>query len=436
MEARLQYEITRLAHRRRSRSFSEIIAGYEEALRVAREVGDRRTEGLALTEIATAHWDEGRLDEAARVGLQALEILKETGDHAATAGVMNLLSMTCYMAQDIPGGLQWGEQALREARLAGDRAREATALSYLGLITGVDGRNDEGLRLLDEAAAVAEEIGDRRRIMWVHFFRSFGYWSLARFDLMVHAVDAGLELGERIGYINPGNIGLAVLAHLLIGDLPQAHKYARQAIAALLPNDPETPTVLGIAALLKVVSSSRQDAAVALEEAERSMLKAPRSDYLLIGGAWVAMGWVEIGEPDRAEALAEQVLGLMAGGRLLEIRCVCHVALGRAAVLQRRFPQAAEAFDRADAHLSDTQNPQMRLEIALGRHYLAAAADRPDEADDHLRAAERWADEIRDRMDDPALREQFKGSWIVSRVTAARTAFGPTRGSPARSSEG
>jgi len=115
-------------------------AGYEGALRLAREVGDRRTEGLALTEIATGHWDETRLDEAARVGLQALEILRATGDHGATAGVMNLLSMTHYMSHDVHGGLRWAEQALAEARLAGDRAREATALSYLGTLTGADGR--------------------------------------------------------------------------------------------------------------------------------------------------------------------------------------------------------------------------------------------------------------------------------------------------------
>jgi len=436
MEARLLYEITRLAHRRRSRSFAEIIVGYEEALRLAREVGDHRTEGLALTEIATGHWDQSRLDEAARFGLQALEILKETGDHAATAGVMNLLSMTYYMSQDIPGGLEWAQRALGEARLAGDRAREATALSYLGLITGVDGHHHEGLRLLDEAAAVAEEIGDRRRIMWVHFFRSFEYWSLARFDLMVRAVDAGVELGERIGYVNPGNMGVAVLAHLLIGDIPQAQRYAEQAIAALIPDDPETPTVLGIAALLKVFSGSREEAAAALAEAEKSMLKAPRSDYLLIGGAWVAMGWTDIGEAERAEALGEQVLSLMAGGRLLEVRCVANVALGRAALLQGRFPQAAEALDRAEAGLIDAENPHMRLEIALARHALAVAAGRPDEAGDHLREAERRVEEIRNRMDDPAFREQFKSSWIVSRVTAARAAFGPTRGAPARFSEG
>lgn len=443
MEARLLYEITRLTHRRRARPFPEIIAGYEEALRLARQAGDRRTEGLALTEIATGHWDQSRLDEAGRVGLQALEILRETGDHAATAGVMNLLSMTHYMAQDISGGLAWAQRALAEARSAGDRAREATALSYLGLITGVDGRHEEGLRLLDQSAAVAEEIGDQRRLMWVDIFRSFEYWALARFDLMVRTVDAGAELGDRIGYVNPGNLSLGALAHFMIGDLPQAARYVERAIAALTANDPETPTVLGIAALLKVSSGSREDAARALEQAERSILTAPRSegrrdpgDYLLIGGAWVAMGWAEIDESGRAEALARQVLDLMAGGRLLEVRCVSFVALGRAAMLQGRFAEAAAALEAAEAALMDSQNPHMRTEIALARQALAVRTSRPEEADRHLRDAERWVDEMRNRMEDPTLREQFKGSWIVSRVTAARTAFGPTRGAPARSSEG
>ena len=38
--------------------------------------------------------------------------------------------------------------------------------------------------------------------------------------------------------------------------------------------------------------------------------------------------------------------------------------------------------------------------------------------------------------EDPAVREQFAGSWIVSRVSAARAASGPPPAAPARPSEG
>jgi tetratricopeptide (TPR) repeat protein len=372
------------------------------------------------------------------VGLQALEILKETGDHAAMSGVMNILAMTYYMSQDITGGLEWAAQALSEARLAGDRAREATALSYLGLITGVDGRHDEALQLLDQAADLAEDTGDQRRLMWVYVFKAFEYWAQARFDLMVHTIDAGAELGERIGYLNPGNLGIAVLAHLLAGNLTEARRYADQAKAALVPHDPETPTVLGVNAILTVFSGADRTAAVtALDEAEQSMMGTPRTDYLLFGGAWVAMGWVEIDDAARAERLARYVLGLIDVRLLLEIRSVAQVALGRAAVLQGRLDVAARAFDDATADLGGTDNPHILLEIALGRCYLGLAAGRRGEAQAALQEAERQTEQISSRMEDTVFRARFlASSWIVSRIRTARAAFEAPRGAPARPSEG
>jgi len=435
MEARVLYELTRLAHRRRSRPFAEIIAGYEDVRRLAREVGDRRTEGLALTEIATGHWDENRLGDAARIGLQALELLRAMGDHGATAGVMNLLAMTHYMSRDTRGGMQWAEQALREARLAGDRAREATALSYLGTITGSAGRHEDAARILDEAEALAEEIGDQRRLMWIQLFRALEYLVDARFDLMVKASEAGVALGDRIGYVNPGNLGIAAMAHLLAGNLPRARELAERAIGALVPMDPEAPSVLGVSAFLKILQGSRDEAAEALTQARLSATSLPRTDNVLMGG-WVAMGWIELGDPGRAEATATQALDLLGAERFVDAVCLLNVALGRAALLQGRLDDAAGAFDRAEESLGDAHSPHMRLEAALGRHHLAQAAGRTDEAEAHLRAAERWADEIGDRMADPMIREQFSASWIVSRVRAARAAFGAPRAAPARPSEG
>jgi hypothetical protein len=149
------------------------------------------------------------------------------------------------------------------------------------------------------------------------------------------------------------------------------------------------------------------------------------------------MGWVEIGVPDRAERLARHVLSLIDVRRLLEIRCVTHIALGRAAILQGRFPEGVRALDDAAADLADADNPHIRLEIALGRHYLAVAAGRPEEADRYLREAERRAERIRARMDDAVIRDVFStSSWIVSRIRTARAALGSQRGAPATPSEG
>ena len=138
-EARLRYEIARIHHRRLSLSLPQIIAQYEEAHRIAIEVGDRRTEGQCLTEIATAYWDQNDLDRAGRLGQQALAILQELGDRSAVAGVMNLMAMTRFELLDPAGATTHARTALEEARLAGDWSREGTALSYLGMFIGYRG---------------------------------------------------------------------------------------------------------------------------------------------------------------------------------------------------------------------------------------------------------------------------------------------------------
>src|SRR3989475_8288029 len=115
-EARLRYEIARLHHRRHNRSIDDIIHGYEEARQLAVRAGDGHTEGLFLTEIATAHWDAGRLTEARRIGQDALVTLKRLGDPAPIAGALNLLWKTRLMSFELDDGIHRAHSALDQPR--------------------------------------------------------------------------------------------------------------------------------------------------------------------------------------------------------------------------------------------------------------------------------------------------------------------------------
>ncbi len=426
-EARLRFEITRLDHRRRAKPFDAIIAAYEQARMIAVDVGDRDTEGRCLTEIATAYWDANDLGEANRLGLQALEIFRGLDDHAGMAGVMNLLAMAHWMSFDFPAALARAERAVAEARAAGDRSREATALSYVGMFLSYSGRPEEATRMLDDADRIAAEIGDRRRLMWVHSFRAFLYLALGRFESFLAAVEASARLSEEIGYHNPGIDVLQALGLATIGKAQEAKDLLAPPIEFLKDQDIEAAGVYASAAIVRMMTGDPAGARTALEKAEANSAGMARADWVMLGGSWMALLWYLLGESERAAALAQYLIDRVPDGWMHEPSAFAHVVLGLAAFGRNDFPGAQRAFDRAQRLIGDLPFLPVRLELHLARARLLSAQSRFEDAEAELARAADAVDRMTAQIEKPELRDSFLASWEVTRVRDARDALAATR---------
>ncbi|HEY3247790.1 MAG TPA: adenylate/guanylate cyclase domain-containing protein [bacterium] len=422
-EAQLRFEITRLDHRRRTKPFEEIIRAYEDARRIAVEAGDRLTDARCLTEIATAYWDTNNLSEAGRLGLQALEIFRGLGDHAGMAAVMNLLAMTRWMGFDLEGGLVGAEEAAAEARAAGDRGREATALSYRGMFQLYAGNLGDGAALLDEAERIASEIGDRRRLMWVHSFRTFLYLALGQYQKFLESMRAGNQIGSEIGYRNPSVDVLEALGLAMVGKDREARELIERPFQFLGEDDPDATGVYAAAALTRLMTGDREGAREALARAEAGLMQFARADWVMLGGAWMAMTWYLLGETDLAAALARRVIELVPAGWMRESTAVSQIVLARTALAEEDESTAERHLDEAERTLGGVPYLPALIELHLARHELRIAQGRHGEAADELIRAEETREQIAAQLESAALKETFHMSWTARRVQAARDAF-------------
>lgn len=421
-EARLRFEITRLDHRRRRRPFEDIIRSYEEARKLAVDVGDARTEGRALTEIASASWDLNDLAEANRLGDQALEIFRNLDDHAGMAGVMNLLSMAGWMNFDFQAALARAEQGAAEARAAGDRSREATALSYQGMYTLYTDRLDEGMRLLDEAERVAVDIGDRRRLMWIQSFRGFYYLMVGRVESFLNAFEATARLSAEIGYTNPGIDVMAAVGLAVAGKGQDALDHLNRSITALHDQDIEATGVYAAAAMVHLMTRHPDAARRELEKAEANTAGMARADWVMLAGSWMALVWHLLGEPEKADALAQFLIRRVPEGWMREPAAFAYTVAGLSALTRGDLDAAERAFDRAGNSIGDLPFLFARTELSLARARLRTAQQRHADAAAELAGANEAIERIAAQIKDPDLRDAFLMSWLPQRVQEARDA--------------
>ena len=174
-------------------------AAYQEAVNIAREVGDPRLlasalldlsfipimerdvdgaesilrEGLGMAEqagdrlLTAEFWDSiaflgvmgGRPNEGIPLRRKAIEIFREEGDLWKTANGLVGLAMMSRMAGDLEAGRGHLREALGMFAQARDSMGTAMVLSGLALIANDDGRPERAAQLLGASARIRDEVG-------------------------------------------------------------------------------------------------------------------------------------------------------------------------------------------------------------------------------------------------------------------------------------
>ena len=162
-------------------------------------------------------WQCGDPDGAYRTGSEALALLKEANDEVGRAWCLVILARVgVYSHMDRVA--QFGEEALRLFRQCGAVDGIAHALAALGMIACRQGDSIHGSQYLQEALALAREIGDVLVICY-----AFGWWYTLDSEKALAASERELRL-ERYKEDRYGFTGLLNLhGHKLIA----AKQYTR-----------------------------------------------------------------------------------------------------------------------------------------------------------------------------------------------------------------
>jgi CHAT domain-containing protein/Tfp pilus assembly protein PilF len=147
---------------------SEALAYFQQALVIRREVGDRAGEGVTLNNLGAMYQAQGGYGEALAYFQQALTITRAVGDRATEGATLNNLGAV-YQRQGRYGealthfeqALTRYQQALLIARALGDPVIEGATLNNLGAVYEAQGRYGEALTHYQQALAIARAVGNR-----------------------------------------------------------------------------------------------------------------------------------------------------------------------------------------------------------------------------------------------------------------------------------
>jgi tetratricopeptide (TPR) repeat protein len=140
----------------------EARAHYDAALAVVREVGDRRREGIVLDGLGDLLSDQGQLDECAPHYHAALAVARDVGDRRSEGIVLGNLGMLHWDRSQMDDARAHFAAALEANREVGNRQAEAVQLGNLGNVHRLQGRMHEARAHYDASLALIRAVGHRR----------------------------------------------------------------------------------------------------------------------------------------------------------------------------------------------------------------------------------------------------------------------------------
>jgi len=211
----------------------EQIAWLKQALHAARQIGDRRGEGIHLGNLGVAYNTLGDARRAIAHYEQQLVIAREIGDRQEESNALGNLGLARADLGDARRAIAYYEQSLAIDREIGDRRGEGNALGNLGLARADLGDTRRAIEYYEQALAIDREIGDRRGEGLDLGNLGIAYYRLgdAQRAIAYHeqALIIAREIGDRRGEGNDlWNMGLALES---LGERERAIDLAEQALA-------------------------------------------------------------------------------------------------------------------------------------------------------------------------------------------------------------
>ena len=175
----------------------------EQALFIARKVGDRAGEAAVLSNIALMYEDRGERKQSIELLEQALQIMVEVKDRAGEAAILNNIGAMYLDLGQLQQALKWYEQALPIKREEQDRFGEAYVLQNMGTAYRDMGELERALELYEEALVIRREMGDRIGEATTLSFMGRAYKDLGQaeqaLELLERALTIMREIGDRNG---------------------------------------------------------------------------------------------------------------------------------------------------------------------------------------------------------------------------------------------
>ncbi len=310
----------------------------QEAWTIFAEVGDRGKVAQALTSIAVLSKFKGDLTGAEQLYRQALSIHRQTGNRKETSRLLNNLAIVIQERGDLATASSMLEEAVTIAREDGRPSGVAGYQEALAQVRLAQGDLRAARTLAEEALAIFGEISSRGPQAWVHYALGRIVFAAGEVTSAGRELDAALAICDEIGNKSLSGRVRSAQGEVLLsaGDLDAAATALDYALA------------------------------IRSELGEKGMIAQTQ----LIRGQLL----IETERFSEAEALMREVTGELSKEARSDDEITATTVLARALLAQGRLAEAGEVEARARLRAKDSQNPAIRLSVAITDARLLAAA--------------------------------------------------------------
>jgi tetratricopeptide (TPR) repeat protein len=142
--------------------YKQAIASHEMDLAISREIDDKWGEACALGNLGLTYNDIGEYHQAIKYHLQALATRQGTNDKRGEAADLGNLGLSYYNIGEFGLAIDYHQRCLEITRDLGSRRDECNTLSDLGLVYNALGNYQKALEYQQQALYIAVEINDKR----------------------------------------------------------------------------------------------------------------------------------------------------------------------------------------------------------------------------------------------------------------------------------
>ncbi len=402
-----------------SRNYTRTGDYFEQALALARTMGDPVTLAHALNRVGNWHLNVEQPLEARRYHEEAFAIFEELNHQPGLAGTLDFLGMTSFMNGDLIWGAAYWERAISLFRELGDRQGVISALTSLPLAGGTYQTDiaipaaltlDQVHDALQTALDMAREIGWRAGEAYALFNVPLCLGPHGDYARALDCGRAGLETAREIEHrqwTSAAHYALgAIYLDLLALPLAREHLEAGLVLAHEIGSLWWVRNITGLLAPIYLRQNERNRAESILNDALDSDTPAQTLGQRL---CWCAHAELALagGEPKPALQIIERLIATAANlsgdriiPRLWKLRGEALAALRRTAEAETMLRAARE-----EAQARGLPPLLWRIHVALGKLYQSLR--RFDAAETEFSAARAIVENLADNIPDQALRHNF-----------------------------
>jgi DNA-binding CsgD family transcriptional regulator/tetratricopeptide (TPR) repeat protein len=366
----------------RTDNLIEATAAAESALRLRRELGDRRGEGNALSALSGILWCPGRVDEAERASRESVEVLAELPPGPELAMAYINLSSFC---KDSDEALGWSRRGFELVQNLGDEGElQVMALHYLARAELLGG-DDAAVAKLEQALELARERDLVNQVADLHSALAIaGICRLHDYELAEHHLAAGLEHCNEHGLELLRLYLLSDRARLLVAQGRWTEASESAALVLRVPRASTIPRILTLV-VLGLVRARRgdPDVWVPLDEAfELAEASGELERIAPVAAARAEAAWLE----GRPEVITAETARAFEMG----VRFKSSWVIGELACWRRRAGAREDTTGAAPPYAREIAGDgagAAELWTQIGRPYEAALALAATDDEDALRKA-------------------------------------------------